>query len=112
MKSMTRMIWLLLRSPSWSRTKRSKLSSQIFGNHWIEELAAGHFGRGDESSDTGTAPRRHDLDVEPRLRPLLPVCRALVHPHHVWQRLVVQAIEPMEDVDEHLRHRLAPGVVE
>jgi hypothetical protein len=86
--------------------------SQIFWNHRIEELAAGHFGRGDESSDAGTAPRRHDFDVQPRLRPFLTVCRTLVDPHHVRQRLVVQAVEPMEDVDQDLRQRLPSGVVE
>src|SRR3954468_24755495 len=103
------MIWP--QSRSTSRTKRSKLLSQIFWNHRIEELAAGHFGRGDESSDAGTAPRRNDFDVQPRLRPFVTVRRTLVDPHHVGQRLVVQAVEPMEDVDQALGQRLAPGLV-
>lgn len=95
-----------------SRSQRSKPSSQIFGNHWIEELAAGDLRGGDETSDTRAAPRRDDLDVEPRLRPLLTVGRALVQPHHVRQRLPVQAVEPIEDVDQHRRQGLTSFVVE
>ena len=86
--------------------------SQIFGNHWIEELAAGHLCCGDESGDSGAAPRRDDLDVEPRLRPLLAIGRSLVQPHHVGQRLVVEPIEPIVDVDQQRRQRVATVVAE
>jgi hypothetical protein len=75
------------------------LTSQIFGNHWIEELAAGDFGCGDESGNSRTAPRRNDFDVEPRLRPVMTIGRPLVQPHHVRQRLVVEPVEPVENVD-------------
>jgi hypothetical protein len=88
------------------------LASQIFGNHWIEELAARHFGGGNESGDPGAAPWRHDLDVEPRLRPFLPIGRSLVEPHHVGQRLVIQAIEPIVDVDEQRRQGVAAFVTQ
>ena len=98
---------------TWRRTSQSpKTSSQIFRNHWIEELAARHLGGGDEPGDAGTAPRRHDLDVEPRLRPVLPVGRALVEPHHVRQRLVVEAVESIEDVDQQCRQVIATRVVD
>jgi hypothetical protein len=86
--------------------------SQIFGNHWIEEFAAGDFGGGDEPGNTRAAPRRNDLDVEPRLRPVLPIGRPLVQPHHVRQRLVVQPVEPIEDVDEQRRQNVATAVAE
>jgi hypothetical protein len=95
------------------RTSKSpKLLGQIFGNHWIEELATGYFGGGDEPGDSCASPRRDDLDVEPRLRPFLAIGRALIQPHHVGQWLVVQPVEPIEDVDEECSERIASGVVE
>jgi hypothetical protein len=86
--------------------------SQIFGNHWIEELAARHLGGGDEPGNPSASPGRDDLDVEPRLRPFLAIGWPLVQPHHVWQRLVVEPIQPIKDVDQQGCQCVAAGVVE
>jgi hypothetical protein len=86
--------------------------SQIFGNHWIEEFAAGYFRGGDEPGNTCAAPGRNDLDVEPRLRPVLAIGRSLVQPHHVRHWLVVQPVEAIENVDEQRRQRVAAAVAE
>ena len=60
----------------------------------------------------GRAPRRHDLDVQPGMRPVPPVKGALVDPEHVRRLRIEEPVEAFQDVDQQAGQRIAARVVE
>src|SRR5262249_16419804 len=78
----------------------------------VEVDAGAELAGGDEPEHAGSSPRRDDLDVQPRVRPLASVEGPLVDPQHVRRLPAEEPIERLEHVDEQRCETFAAGVVE
>src|SRR5690242_95411 len=94
------------------RSDGAERARRVLGSDRVEVDARAELPRGDVPHHPRRAPRRDDLDVELRVRPVTPVERALVDPEHVRGLRVEEAVEPPQHVDEQLRQPVATRVVE
>ena len=78
----------------------------------VEVHPAAELAGGDVAGDPGAAVERGDVGVEAGRGPVAAVEGALVDPQHVGHRVVEEAVEASEHVDQEAAQPVAPVVVE